>query len=74
MAKFTWGDRLQVADSVPAKLRPGAVVWVVGVHEGETRRGTHFDQFPAGTVYAIEYVDGVMDDIHETQLQPIDDE
>jgi hypothetical protein len=74
MAKFTWGDRLRIRDDAPAALRPGAIVWVTGVHEGETRRGSHFEIFPEGTVYAIEYEDASFNDVHEDDLTKIDDD
>ena len=68
MAKFTYGDTVRVVSTVPEVLRPGAVAHVVGITE-EPRQGLHFEQFPPGTVFLVEYEDGVAADIHESHLE-----
>jgi hypothetical protein len=70
MAKFTWGDTVAVSPTAPSAVRPGAVASIVGVME-EPRKGAHFEQFPTGTVYLIEYEDGSALDIHESHLEPL---
>lgn len=52
-------------------LRPGATVYVVGVHEGAGRSGSYFDRFPDGVVYTIEYEGGVSIEVHEKDLTAI---
>lgn len=49
-------------------LRPGERAWVVGVTPENGRIGSHYDQFPPGNVYTIEYEDGESVDIHESDL------
>lgn len=68
MATFDYDDILKVSDEAPAEHRRGATAWVVGVTPPEQRRGAHFDQFPLGTVYLVEFEDGQALDIHESHL------
>lgn len=68
MVEFTWGDDAKIASTAPAELRPGSRVWVVGITQ-EPRRGSHFEQFPPGTVYLVEFGDGVAIDVHESFLE-----
>lgn len=74
MTRFTWGDRLRVRADAPVDLRPRSTAWVVGVFAPGDRRGQHFEQFPDGVVYNIEYEDGSCVDVHEASLEPIDEE
>lgn len=69
MAIFTYDDTVKVKDTAPSELRPKALGWVVGVYEGDTRKGSFYDQFPPGAVYLIEYEDGSSKVIHETFLE-----
>lgn len=66
MAKYSYGDIVRARESAPPELRPGSKAWIVGVEE--TRAGHHYDQFPPGTIYTIEFEDGTSTDIHEIQL------
>jgi hypothetical protein len=68
VAKFEYDDTVQVALAAPAALRPGAQASVIGITE-DRRSGSHFEQFPPGTVYLVEYEDGVAVDIHESHLE-----
>lgn len=68
MPKFTYGDTVKITAIASKSLRPSAIAYVVGVTE-EPRQGVHFDQFPPGTVYLVEYADGVAVDIHESLLE-----
>jgi hypothetical protein len=43
--------------------------WIVGVFEGEGRRGTYFERFPPGSVYSVEFEDGASAEVHEDDLE-----
>lgn len=66
---FTYNDILRVAPDAPAEMHPGQKAWVIGITKQEERRGSHFEKFPAGTVYLVEFEDGAAADIHESMLQ-----
>ena len=66
---FTWGDTVIVTSDAPAHMRPGSLASVVGVTSPQERRGSHFEQFPAGTIYLVEFGDGEALDIHENMLK-----
>ena len=68
MSKFNYNYIVRVSLDAPAECRPGSIAWVVGVFNDEDRRGGYFDQFPAGTVYTIEFKDGSSIEIHEQYL------
>lgn len=72
MPKLDYGDRANVADSAGIDLRPGALVWVVGVFS-DRPSGSYFEKFPAGVVYSVEYEDGTSTEIHEDQLVRLED-
>jgi len=69
---FTYNDIVRVKAGAPAGMRPGHKAWVIGITNDHERDGSHFEQFPAGTVYAVEFEDGAAQDIHETMLEPLD--
>ena len=70
MAMFTYDDIVRVRKGAPESLRPGARAWVIAVFDRrEDRPGKYFDMFPDGTVYMIEYEDGVAVNVHESDLQ-----
>ena len=69
MTKFNYDDIVYVRLDAQQKLRPGERAWVVGVTPENLRIGSHYDQFPAGNVYTIEYEDGESIDIHESDLE-----
>ena len=52
---FTYDDIVRVKADAPAELRPGQRAWVVGITADADRHrlGSHFDQFPVGTVYLV---------------------
>ena len=68
---FTYDDIVRVKADAPAELRPGERAWVVGIAADEERhrRGSHFDQFPVGTVYLVEFEDGDALDIHQSMVE-----
>lgn len=66
---FTYNDLVSVVRGSPLELRPGEPASVVAVIVD--RRGSHFDQFPPGVVYSIEFEDGVCIDVHESILEPV---
>ena len=67
MSKFNYNDIVGVSLDAPAECRPCSIAWVVGVFNDEDRWG-YFDQFPAGTVYTIEFEDWSSIEIHEQYL------
>ena len=69
---FNYDDEVRVIPSAPDSLRPGHKAWVIGITTQEMRLGTHFEQFPAGTVYLVEFEDGEATDIHESMLTSSD--
>lgn len=69
MPRFDYDDRVRVVPGSDGMTRPGALAWVIGVFD-QRPAGKHFEQFPPGVVYAIEYEDGEAADIHESHLQP----
>jgi hypothetical protein len=70
MSKYTWGDSAKVIDTAPPEHRPGSTVCIVGVYEGDTRRGEFYERFPEGAVYTVEFEDGVSTSVHESELEP----
>ena len=66
---FTYDDVVRVKADAPAKMRPGAKAWVIGITAEGERRGKHFEQFPPGTVYLVEFAGGDAIDIHEGMLE-----
>jgi hypothetical protein len=72
MNKFTFGDVVRVKNDALSPLRQGAKAWVVMVVLPPNRNGSHFDQFPPGVVYSIEYEDGESVDVHEDFLEALE--
>lgn len=66
---FTYSDTVRVNTNAPAEMRPGVRAWVIGITAQQERRGSHFAQFPAGTVYLVEFEGGDALDIHESMLE-----
>jgi hypothetical protein len=76
MTAFTYDDIVRVSANAPELARPGERAWVIGITEEEERvrfRGSHFDAFPPGTVYLVEFEGGDAVDIHESHLS-LDDQ
>lgn len=69
---FTYGDIVLVRTGSPAEMRPGQKASVVGITTERERDGSHFDQFPVGTVYLVEFESGEAVDIHESMLEPFE--
>jgi len=69
---FTYGDIVLVKSEAPAEMRPGQKAWVIGITTEHEKSGSHFGQFPAGTVYLIEFEGGEALDIHESMLEPLE--
>lgn len=65
---FTYDDIVRVNSNAPREMRPGQRAWVIGITTADERSGDHFDQFPPGTVYLVEFEDGDARDLHETVL------
>ena len=65
---FTYDDIVRVKVVAPPEMHPGERAWVIGVTTEHERRGRHFEQFPAGTVYLVEFEGGEAIDIHENLL------
>lgn len=72
MRMFTHGKSVLVKANAPAEMRPGQGASVCGITTERERSGSHFDQFPAGTVYLVEFEDGEAFDIHEGMLEPLE--
>jgi hypothetical protein len=69
MANFTYSDVVRVVADADERFRPNARAWVIGVFP-KRPSGSHFDSFPEGAVYAIEFDDGEAIDIPESLLEP----
>lgn len=69
MTKFTYDDIVRVRSDAADRFRPGERAWVVGVTPEDKRIGSHYDQFPAGAVYTIEFEDGNSIDVYEGALE-----
>ncbi|PWG01436.1 hypothetical protein [Sphingosinicella humi] len=67
---FTYGDIVCIRSDAPIELRPGSKAWVIGVTAEQDPRGSHFAQFPDGTVYLVEFEGGDAIDVHESMLEP----
>lgn len=67
MLMFDYDDRVRVANSADAPLRPGSYGWVIGVFL-ERPSGCYFERFPEGVIYSIEFEDGHAVDVHESLL------
>ena len=70
MSKFDYDDIVRVRSHVEQKFRPGERAWVVGVVAEDRRIGSHYEQFPPGMIYTIEFEDGDSIDIHEASIEP----
>ena len=71
MNKFTFDDTVRVKNDAPGPLRGGQKASVIMVFLPQDRKGSHFDQFPTGVVYSIEYADGEATDVHEQFLEAL---
>lgn len=69
MTKFNYDNIVRVRSDALQKLRPGERAWIVGIATEDRRIGSHYDQFPPGNIYTIEYEDGESVDIHESDLE-----
>jgi hypothetical protein len=69
---FTYSDIVLVKTNSPEEMRPGQKAWVIGITTEHERSGSHFDQFPPGTVYLVEFEGGEALDIHESMLEPLE--
>jgi len=67
---FTYDDTVRVKANAPAEARRGEQAWVIGITPEERRQGSHFDQFPPGTVYLLEFEGGDTLDVHESMIEP----
>ena len=67
MPKFTYDDIVRVCANSSTKLASPKKAWVVSVIEKSL--GSHFDQFPPGVVYTVEFEDGSATDVHESDLE-----
>jgi hypothetical protein len=63
MAAFTFGDVVETTADAPPIARPGRVASVCGMTAGPRR------DFPAGTIYLIEFPDGEAVEVHESFLR-----
>ena len=72
MRMFTYGDSVLVKANAPAEMRPGQKASVIGITTEHERSGSHFDQFPAGTIYLVEFEGGEALDIHGGMLQSLE--
>lgn len=69
MTKFTYDDIVRVSLHAPCQDRRGQRGWVIAVKTEDKRKGEYFEQFPAGTIYLIEFEDGEAIDVHEADLE-----
>jgi hypothetical protein len=69
MTQFTYSDLVRTSDDAPQQARPGNKASVIGITTQPERRGSHFEQFPPGTVYLVEFEDGHAMDVHESHLR-----
>jgi hypothetical protein len=70
MNKFNYDEIIRIKKAAPISLRPGQRAWVVGVFLPQDQGGRpYYDQFPAGTVYTVEFENGDAIDIHEDFLE-----
>jgi hypothetical protein len=67
---FTFDDIVRIKADAPPEMRPGERAWVIGITPHQERRGSHFDLFPAGTVYLVEIEGGDAFEIHESMIEP----
>jgi len=70
---FAYGDLVRVKTDAPAGMRPGRMASVVGITSEDAKSGSHFDQFPAGTICLVEFEDGEAIDVHESMLETLGD-
>lgn len=68
MTKFDYSDVVRVVPGADERFRPTAIAWVIGVFP-EKPSGKHFESFPDGAIYAIEFEDGEAIDIPESLLE-----
>lgn len=66
---LTYDDTVMVKPDAAERFRPGATGSVIGITSPEERRGTHFEQFPEGVVYLVEFEDGEALDVHASWLE-----
>jgi hypothetical protein len=69
---FTYSDIVLVKTDAPPEMRPGQKAWIIGITTDHQRSGSHFDQFPAGIIYLVEFEGGEASDIHESLLKPLE--
>jgi len=69
MTLFDYDSTVQVVSYADDSLHPGEIASVIGVFS-KRPKGQHFDQFPDGVIYTIEFENGDAIDIHESYLKP----
>lgn len=66
---MTYDDTVRVRMTAPLRERRGALASVCGVTPPAQRREGHWEQFPPGTVYLVEFEDGEALDVHESWIE-----
>jgi hypothetical protein len=66
MKRFTYDDVVQVLSGAPSNFRPGEKAWIVAILEDRER--FPLNEFPAGTIYTVEFKDGSAINIHSDYL------
>jgi len=67
MPNFKYDDIVRVSGDSDIQPGPSRKAWVVGIFEKSL--GSHFDQFPPGVVYSVEFENGSATDVHEDNLE-----
>ncbi|MCP3865704.1 hypothetical protein [Marisediminitalea sp.] len=73
MGKFKIDDTVKTKNLPHLKLYCGQIGSVINVFS-KRPEGKHFEQFPVGTIYAVEFENGDAIDIHENDLFEVKNE
>lgn len=66
-----YDDLVMIRVDAAERFRPGAKGWIIGITPPEERRGAHFEQFPEGVVYLVEFEDGEALELHDSWLDVV---
>lgn len=67
MSRFGYDEVVKISSRAEENYRPGSKAWIISIIQD--RENYPMREFPAGTIYTVEYEDGLALDIHESNLE-----
>jgi hypothetical protein len=67
---MNYDDTIRIRANAPVGLRRGTLASICGITAPADRHGKHWEQFPPGTIYLVEFEDGEALEVHESWVDP----